>query len=183
LRPIRSTTAGTRGGSFALKPETHRGWRTLQHSPYSTQASRTSGAAPVSVFACAVRPLPIMVLTSAETKPAPPAHSRLRLDRDEGLVMQLQEPNSISASSCRIEKQSRLRTTARRTHVDVGHATLTHSRGAAKAYVMSERTATARRRGGRVSGRGPEGTFHLHLPMSAHWARPDVPRTCPYRRV
>jgi len=30
---------------------------------------------------------------------------------------------------------------------------------------------------------GTEGTFHLRLPMSAHWARPDVSRTCPYRRV
>jgi hypothetical protein len=24
---------------------------------------------------------------------------------------------------------------------------------------------------------GTEGTFHLRLPMSAHWARPDVSRT------
>src|SRR5712692_10660502 len=30
---------------------------------------------------------------------------------------------------------------------------------------------------------GTEGTFHLRLPISAHWARPDVSRTCPYRRV
>src|SRR5260370_31712022 len=29
------------------------------------------------------------------------------------------------------------------------------------------------------STHGTEGTFHLRLPMSAHWARPDVPRTCP----
>src|SRR6266567_3463740 len=30
---------------------------------------------------------------------------------------------------------------------------------------------------------GTEGTFRLRLPMSAHWALPDVSRTCPYRRV
>jgi hypothetical protein len=63
----------------------------------------TCGTAPLSVFACAVRPLAIIVLTSAETKPAPPTHSSLRLDSDEGFVMQLQEPNSISISSCRIK--------------------------------------------------------------------------------
>jgi hypothetical protein len=55
----------------------------------------TSGTASLSVFACAVRPLPIIVLTSAETKLAPPARKRLRREKDEGLVMQLQEPNSI----------------------------------------------------------------------------------------
>jgi hypothetical protein len=30
---------------------------------------------------------------------------------------------------------------------------------------------------------GTKGTFHLRLPTSAHWALPDVPRRCPYRRV
>src|SRR5712692_1652434 len=30
------------------------------------------------------------------------------------------------------------------------------------------------------SGNGTEGTFHLRLPTSAHWARPDVSRTYPY---
>jgi hypothetical protein len=30
---------------------------------------------------------------------------------------------------------------------------------------------------------GTEGTFHLRLPASAHWALPEVSRTCPYGRV
>src|SRR5713101_6551646 len=48
----------------------------------------------------------------------------------------------------------------------------------------AEHADGVRRRGDRVeeamSPFGTEGTFRL--PMSAHWARPDVSRTCPYRR-
>src|SRR6266849_329291 len=35
----------------------------------------------------------------------------------------------------------------------------------------------------RRSPLGTEGTFHLRLPMSAHWALPDVSRSYPHRRV
>src|SRR6266851_3555510 len=44
-----------------------------------------------------------------------------------------------------------------------------------RSSVLKLRLATR----GRAIHVGTEGTFHLRLPMSAHWARPDVSRTPP----
>jgi len=48
--------------------------------------------------ACAVRELPAKVPISAVTKPAPPAHSKLRLEIDDALELQLHVPNSMAES-------------------------------------------------------------------------------------
>src|SRR5206468_12526930 len=68
-----------------------------------TATLSTSGGLEASACACAVRELPARVPISAVTKPAPPAHSKPRLEIDDALELQLHVPNSMAESPKAVE--------------------------------------------------------------------------------